>query len=92
MIKIRSGVISDLLAIAKVNVDCWRTIYHGIISEEVLKSKSYENCEFGWIKYFENQDDKNFMFVAVAHNSRIIGFCTGASIEIKIYIRNIMES
>ena len=77
MVKIRKGQISDSKEIAKVNVDCWRTTYKGIILNDILKSHNYEKCEKGWINYFKSRNDKSIMFVAVNNKNEIVGFCTG---------------
>lgn len=39
---VREATNIDVPAIAKVQVDSWRTTYKGILSEDVLKNLSYE--------------------------------------------------
>ncbi|MCU0546682.1 MAG: GNAT family N-acetyltransferase [Oscillatoriaceae cyanobacterium Prado104] len=75
---IRSATIDDAPAIARVNVDTWRTAYRNIIPAAFLANLSYEARANNWREIF--LDAKNTgVFACVAENEsgKIIGFAAG---------------
>lgn len=48
MLKIRSALNSDAKSIAKVHIESWQAIYHGIIPDSVLDNLSLEKREQEW--------------------------------------------
>ncbi len=45
---IRKAVLSDAKGIAKVHVDCWKTTYKYIVSDQYLNNLTYESREQLW--------------------------------------------
>ncbi len=75
--KFRLGTIEDLLGIAKVKVDTWRTTYQSIVSAEFLRNLSYKENEIKWRQRFEDPERSWFNYVAEDDSKKIIGFSTG---------------
>lgn len=73
---IREAKIEDVISIAKVQVDSWRTTYKDIISEKYLAALSYKSREDFWRERLSDGD--SFWFVLVAEDDEnIIGFAAG---------------
>lgn len=75
MIKIRLATLDDLLGIAKVHIDSWRTTYKGIVADEFIASLTYEWSKERQRYLIENED--TFIFVAEDTNGNIVGFASG---------------
>ncbi|WP_312833232.1 GNAT family N-acetyltransferase [Sedimentibacter saalensis] len=74
---IREAKISDVLSIAKVNVDTWRSAYRGILSNEYLNNLSYEQREQAMKNIINNsKKDEISIFVAEESTNGIVGFST----------------
>ncbi len=74
---IRAATDKDIPAIAKVDVDTWRTTYRGIVPDEYLANLSYERRANAWyqsLKY--SSEDGNFIYVA-EDVGEIVGFADG---------------
>lgn len=74
---IREANISDALAIAKVNVDTWRTAYRGIVPDEHLAKLAYPDREKFVVDFLKKKDDKTFIFVAEKEPDQIVGYAAG---------------
>jgi len=74
---IRPAEVSDARAIAKVQVDTWRTTYQGIMSDEFLAALSYERGETAWQKIFSDPGANRFGYVATDDSETVIGFIHG---------------
>lgn len=75
---IRAATYDDVPAIARVNVDTWRTTYQGIVLDEHLAKLSYERRANGWYHIFNHaSEDSNFTYVAEEKNNEIVGFANG---------------
>lgn len=75
---IRAATHNDIPAIAKVNVDTWRTTYRGIVPDEHLANLSYEHRANGWDKIFNHASENGyFTYVAENESGEIIGFASG---------------
>ncbi|ATP41027.1 GNAT family N-acetyltransferase [Solibacillus sp. R5-41] len=70
---IRKAVLSDAKGIAKVHVDCWKTTYKNIISDQYLNKLTYESREQLW----ENNIPNGGVFVAENKEGEIVGFSSG---------------
>ena len=58
-------------------MDAWNTTYVGIIPQEYLQSRTYEEQQEKWRKrLFENNDTKEFMFVLENDDKQVVGFST----------------
>nr|GGG71959.1 acetyltransferase [Virgibacillus oceani] len=73
---IREATLSDAEGVAKVHVDCWRTTYKDIISDDFLDNLSYEQRTKLWISNISRDD--NYIFI-VEIEGKIIGFADGGS-------------
>jgi L-amino acid N-acyltransferase YncA len=71
---IREAKISDASAIAKVHVDTRRTTYKGIIPEEQLLKRTYEDTEKRWANRIGDPHTSEFIFVAENNEGEIVGF------------------
>ncbi|MBS4193032.1 GNAT family N-acetyltransferase [Bacillus sp. FJAT-49705] len=76
---IRKAAITDAAGIATVHVDCWRTTYKDMISEEFLRNLSYEKRTELWTNNISREDSS--IFVAVDEEGRIIGFTSGSGVK-----------
>lgn len=72
---IREATLSDAEGIAKVHVDCWKTTYKNIISDDFLNRLSYEQRTKLWINNISRED--NYVFVAENASGGIVGFTDG---------------
>ncbi|HWK21861.1 MAG TPA: GNAT family N-acetyltransferase [Ureibacillus sp.] len=71
--KIREATIEDAKAIAKVQVDTWRTTYKNIVPDDFLDNMSYEHQESIWVRIIP----QCYVYVAETTTGRIIGFASG---------------
>lgn len=75
---IREAKREDAPGIARVQVDTWNSAYKGIVPDEVLKERTYENQEKKWLRrIFDNPECTEFIYVAAADNGEIAGFSSG---------------
>lgn len=75
---IREAKREDAPGIARVQVDTWNSAYKGIVPDEVLKERTYENQEKKWLRrIFDNPGCTEFIYVAAADNGEIAGFSSG---------------
>lgn len=72
---IREATERDAAAIARVQVDSWRTTYTGIVLDSYIASLTYSSREERW-QQFLAASDEHFAFVADAGN-KIVGFASG---------------
>ncbi len=84
---VRQAKIADAPAIARVNLDTWRTAYREIIPADYLAQLSYEKRESNWQENLINAE-KNNNFVCVAENQlgQIVGFAAGGYERTNKYI------
>lgn len=75
---VREAKIADAPAIARVNVDTWRTAYRKIVPADYLAQLSYEKRESNWQEILVNAEkSKNFVCVAENDSGEIVGFAAG---------------
>lgn len=79
--KIRKAESSDLLKIARVHVDCWRTTYKGIVPNEILDRMSYEKSAEKWSGFFSGAAEGAARIFLLDHKSDTVGFCAGGQIR-----------
>jgi GNAT superfamily N-acetyltransferase len=76
MLILREASIDDLIGIAKVKIDTWKTTYKGIISDEALENLDlYEQAE-KFKDLLPEKDNKKFLLVAEV-DGVIVGFSAG---------------
>jgi GNAT superfamily N-acetyltransferase len=75
MFKIRDAVVDDADAIAKVQVDTWRSAYHNVVPSEVLDSLSYEQRSEYWGSIISREDRDRIFLVAEEEANGVVGFC-----------------
>ena len=75
---VREAKIADAPAIARVNLDTWRTAYREIVPADYLAQLSYEKRETNWRELLVKAE-KSEDFVCVAENDegKIVGFAAG---------------
>ncbi|NQE33160.1 GNAT family N-acetyltransferase [Microcoleus asticus] len=75
---VREAKIADAPAIARVNLDTWRTAYREIVPADYLAQLSYEKGESRWQEILVKAE-KSEDFVCVAENDegKIVGFAAG---------------
>ena len=72
-LNIRKAILSDAKVIAKVHVDCWKTTYKNIVSDEYLNNLTYESREQLW----KNNIPNGGVYVAENKEGEIVGFSSG---------------
>ena len=87
MMIVREAKIADAPAIARVNIDTWRTAYRKIIPADYLAQLSYEKRESDWQETLENAKNTE-IFVCVAENDsgEIVGFASGGCERMGKYV------
>ncbi|KFN03329.1 GNAT family N-acetyltransferase [Bacillus clarus] len=76
-INIRRAMKEDILGIAKVHAESWKTTYKGILPNEVLDNITYEQREKQWENIFQQAKNHQYRFVAETLDGKIIGFIDG---------------
>ena len=76
-VRIREANVPDAAAIAKVHVDSWRTTYTGVVPDEYLAQLSPEQHQQVWRDILSTDGATEFVYVAEAEVSNIIGFASG---------------
>ena len=75
---VRPAKIADAPAIARVNVDTWRTAYRTIVPADYLAKLSYEKREISWLEIISTAEKKaHFVYVAENKSGKIVGFAAG---------------
>ena len=75
--RIREATVRDAAAIARVQVDTWRTAYAGIVPEHHLASLSDERSERAWRDTLSAPDRPGFTYVTEDDHGNVIGFASG---------------
>lgn len=71
---IREVKLGDSLSIAKIHVETRRTTYKGIIPDEYLLKRTYEDTVRGWVNRISDPLTSEFIFVAENDEGEIVGF------------------
>lgn len=71
--KIRKATIEDAKAIAKVQVDTWRTTYKNIVPDDYLENMSYGQRESIWKSIIP----QCYVYVAETNGGEVVGFASG---------------
>jgi GNAT superfamily N-acetyltransferase len=74
---IREANINDAMAIARVQVDTWRTTYAGIVPAAYLTSLSYEHQGQVWGHLVSTMSDTAGMYVVETPARVVVGFAHG---------------
>jgi ribosomal protein S18 acetylase RimI-like enzyme len=75
---VREAKIADAPAIARVNVDTWRTAYRNIVPADYLAKLSYEKRETNWQEILSNVENTgNYVCVSENDSGQIVGFAAG---------------
>jgi ribosomal protein S18 acetylase RimI-like enzyme len=75
---VRPAKIADAPAIARVNVDTWRTAYRKIVPEDYLAKLSYEKKEISWLENISTaENNTHFVYVAQNNLGKVVGFAAG---------------
>jgi GNAT superfamily N-acetyltransferase len=75
MLTIRNAAVDDADAIAKVQVDTWRSTYHDLVPSEVLDSLSYEQRSKYWSSIISREDREGIFLVAEEDPNGVVAFC-----------------
>ncbi|MCB9455172.1 MAG: GNAT family N-acetyltransferase [Anaerolineaceae bacterium] len=79
---VRPAHLDDVMAVARVHVDSWRTSYAGIVPEDFLAGLRYESREAMWRQGLENPAWRSVLYVAEDAPGQIIGFaCAGPELD-----------
>jgi ribosomal protein S18 acetylase RimI-like enzyme len=73
MHQIRQAVLSDSRAIARVQVDSYRTAYAGLFPRSYLDRFTYEEQEQDWLELLTTNTD-DVLLVAVSTGEKVIGY------------------
>ncbi len=72
--KIRTAVLADALAIARVHVETWKTAYKGIVPDAVLEKLSVETRLPRWQELLSDESQAGFTLVAETDDGEVVGF------------------
>ena len=75
MFIIRHAVAGDADAIARVQVDTWRSAYRSLVPDEVLDSLSYQQRSEYWGNILAQKDRVRVFLVAEEGDKGVVGFC-----------------
>lgn len=70
----RDATPDDTAAIARIQVDTWRTTYRGVVPDAMLDGMSYERSEANWRTGLENPQSKTCIKLACDENGDVFGF------------------
>ena len=73
---VRRAQPQDAAAIARVQVDAWRSTYRGIVPDKHLDGMSYERAERNWEERITDPDKRNTLFVAEDDGGSVVGFAS----------------
>ncbi|MBE9123766.1 GNAT family N-acetyltransferase [Tychonema sp. LEGE 07199] len=75
---VREAKIADAPAIARVNLDTWRTAYRKFLPADYLAQLSYQKREKNWQEILSNvKNTGDFVCVAENDSGQIVGFAAG---------------
>jgi len=75
---VREAKIADAPAIARVNLDTWRTAYRKFLPADYLAQLSYQKRESNWQEILSNvKNTGDFVCVAENQSGQIVGFAAG---------------
>jgi GNAT superfamily N-acetyltransferase len=74
---IRSAMLADATAIARVHVDSWRTTYRGLFPDAFLADLSYEQRAEFWSAAIATPQQGQRIYVAEDAAGQVIGFAAG---------------
>ncbi len=75
---IRPATAADVPALARVQVDSWRTTYANLINADYLAALSFADKEAGWRRFFAQPDTGSRRFaVVVEQANQVCGFAVG---------------
>lgn len=99
MQRIREANLDDALAIAKVQVDSWRSTYAGIVPGDYLETLSYEERASVWHTILSTAASRQFVYVAEDDGGNVVGFASGGQVkwgepdyEAELYAIYLLES
>ena len=75
--RIRRANLADAAAIARIQVDTWRTTYPGIVPAEYLANLSYRDGGSWWETVLSKDRPAARILVAQNHVGEVIGFAGG---------------
>ncbi len=74
LVNVRRARPQDAAAIARVQVDTWRSTYRGIVPDKHLDDMSYEKAERNWEERITDPDKRSTLFVAEDDRGSVVGF------------------
>ncbi len=80
----RTATVDDAEAIARVNVETWRSSYRGIFPDAFLAERSFTKQLEGTRNYLKNLSPKTTAFITEVSLVGVVGFCTGGAAREKI--------
>lgn len=79
-LKIIKASEEEIKNIARIYVNSWRTTYHGLVPDDYLDNLSYQEAEQKWFNFLNNKNEP-FIYIAINHAGKMIGFAAGKSID-----------
>jgi len=76
MVNVRKATMDDCAAIARVQVDSYRTAYAGIFPQEYLDGFTYAEQEQDWRELLSSRRD-DILLVAETDSSEVVGYALG---------------
>jgi len=74
---VRVATAADALAIARVNVETWRSAYRGIVAAEHLAALSVDRAADRWRECFEDEPEQRPLILVADDMGDVVGFVCG---------------
>jgi ribosomal protein S18 acetylase RimI-like enzyme len=74
MVTVRRAQPEDAAAIARVQVDTWRSTYRGIVPDSYLDGLSYQTSQENWERGVSDPEHRTTVFVADDESAGVVGF------------------
>lgn len=71
---IREPVLEDTASLARIQVDTWRTTYHGIVPSDYLAGMMYTDAESRWRERFTHRVSDDWHALVAELDKQVIGF------------------
>jgi GNAT superfamily N-acetyltransferase len=74
MATLRDATEHDVVAIARLHADSWRSAYRGILSDEYLDSRAHSERAALWQARFSEKANKPFLAILAEAGAQLVGF------------------
>jgi ribosomal protein S18 acetylase RimI-like enzyme len=82
---IRQARTEDVITIARVHIDTWRTTFAGIVPQNYLDQFTYAESEEIWTEILQGKRGDRPFFVAETSEKQVVGFILGGANRLTDY-------